>query len=156
RTVRRASRHRGEGLARGRRLPDAESCPPRSRVPDEGGARNLRRAASASPRRPDEGRCACMAREKGQRLISRHPNVRAALIPDGAAYRRRLQGWLHSTDLAKVSRADLAWLYPGERCESVARRRRELGPALVVVTCGADGCSAFTRSRALNMPAVPV
>src|SRR5262249_46866850 len=84
------------------------------------------------------------------------PARRPVLIPDRSAYRQRLQGWLHSTDLAKVSRADLAWLYPGERCESVARRRLELGPALVVVTCGADGCSAFTRSRALNMPAGPV
>lgn len=99
---------------------------------------------------------ACMAREKGHRLISLDPNVRPALIPDRAAYGRRLEGWLHSTDLAKVSRADLGWLYPGERCQSVARRWLELGPALVVVTCGADGCSGFTRSQALNVPAVPM
>lgn len=99
---------------------------------------------------------ACMAREKGHRVISLDPNVRPALIPERTAYARRLQGWLHSTDLAKVSRADLAWLYPGERCESVARRWLELGRGLVVVTWGADGCSVFTRSRALNMPAVPV
>lgn len=99
---------------------------------------------------------ACMAREKGRRLISLDPNVRPALIRDRAAYRRRLEGWLHSTDLAKVSRADLGWLYPGERCESVARRWLELGPALVVVTCGGDGCSGFSRSLALNIPAVPV
>ena len=97
---------------------------------------------------------ACMAREKGRRLISLDPNVRPALIPDRAEYRRRLEGWLRFTDLAKVSRADLGWLYPRERPALVARRWLELGPVLVVVTCGADGCSGFTRSRALNVPAV--
>ncbi|HKA48144.1 MAG TPA: carbohydrate kinase [Candidatus Dormibacteraeota bacterium] len=97
---------------------------------------------------------ACMAREKGRRLISLDPNVRPALIPDRAEYRRRLEGWLHFTDLAKVSRADLGWLYPRQQPELVARRWLELGPAFVVVTCGADGCSGLTRSRTVNVPAL--
>ena len=99
---------------------------------------------------------ACMAREKGRRMISLDPNVRPALIHDRTGYRRRLEGWLQFTDLAKVSRADLGWLYPRERPELVARRWLELGPALVVVTCGADGCSGFTQSRALDVQAMPM
>ncbi len=99
---------------------------------------------------------ACMAREHGSRLISLDPNVRPALIPDRAAYLRRLEGWLPFTDLLKVSRADLAWLFPEDACRSVARRWLELGPALVVVTSGKDGCLAFRASQEIGVPGLQV
>jgi fructokinase len=86
---------------------------------------------------------ALMAREHGRHLISLDPNVRPTVIGDRAAYLQRLEGWLPSVDLVKVSRADLAWLYPGEPLEEVARRWLGFGPALVVVTRGPDGSTAF-------------
>lgn len=82
-------------------------------------------------------------RERRARLISLDPNVRPSLIRDPAAYRGRLEGWLAAADIVKVSRADLAWLYPGAAPERSARRWRALGPAAVVVTLGPDGAEGF-------------
>jgi fructokinase len=98
----------------------------------------------------------CMRREHGQRLISLDPNIRSLLIPDRQAYQRRLDGWLEHTDLVKVSRADLSWLYPGEPLEQVAQRWLARGPRLVVVTRGEDGCIGFTSSDSVEIPNRPV
>src|SRR5207245_10577704 len=70
--------------------------------------------------------------------------------------RADLEGWLPSVDLVKVSRADLAWLYPGEPPEPVARRWLSYGPALVVVTRGPDGSSAFTAAGDRQVDGVTV
>jgi fructokinase len=99
---------------------------------------------------------ALMAREHGRHLISLDPNVRPNVIGDRDGYLKRLEGWLPSVDLVKVSRADLAWLYPGEPLEPVARRWLSYGPALVVVTRGPDGSSAFTAAGARQVDGVPV
>jgi len=84
-----------------------------------------------------------MAREHGRRVIALDPNIRPTLIPDKAAFTRRLEGWLPLADIVKVSRADLDWLYPGEDWRAVAARWRATGPALVVVTLGAEGAHAL-------------
>jgi fructokinase len=97
-----------------------------------------------------------MAREHGRRLISLDPNVRPNVIPDRAAYLKRLERWLPSVDLVKVSRADLAWLYPGEPLEPLARRWVGFGPALVVVTRGSDGSTAFSARRTIHVGGVRV
>jgi fructokinase len=99
---------------------------------------------------------ALMAREYGRHLISLDPNVRPNVIGDRLAYRKRLEGWLPSVDLVKVSRADLAWLYPGEPLEPVARRWLSHGPALVVVTLGPDGSTAFTSAGVRQVDGVKV
>lgn len=83
-----------------------------------------------------------MRRESGRRLLSLDPNVRSSLVADRDAYVRRLEGWVGLMDLVKVSRADLAWLYPDQPAEAVASRWLALGPALVVVTLGKDGSLA--------------
>ena len=97
-------------------------------------------------------------RERRARLISLDPNVRPSLIRDPAAYRGRLEGWLAAADIVKVSRADLAWLYPGAAPERSARRWRALGPAAVVVTLGPDGAEGFAPAGEARVPglAVPV
>lgn len=94
----------------------------------------------------------CMRREHGSRIISLDPNVRPGLIPDGDAYRTRLADWVGLADLVKVSRVDLAWLYPGEQVERSARRWMELGAGLVVVTMGAEGSIAFGQEEAVHVP----
>ena len=98
----------------------------------------------------------CMRREHGSRIISLDPNVRPGLIADRHAYHTRLEDWVGLADLVKVSRADLAWLYPGEQVERPARRWLELGAGLVVVTMGAEGSIGFGQAEAVHVPASPV
>jgi fructokinase len=84
-----------------------------------------------------------MRREHGKRLVTLDPNVRAQLVGERSAYIRRLEGLVAVTDLVKASAADLDWLYPGEQAEQVARRWLETGPAVIVVTRGGEGSSAY-------------
>jgi fructokinase len=55
----------------------------------------------------------------------------------------------------KVSDEDLAWLSPDESADAVAERWFEEGAALVVITRGAEGSTAFARSGRLDVPAPP-
>jgi fructokinase len=83
-----------------------------------------------------------MRREHGRRLISLDPNVRPDLVGERAAYVARLEGWLALSDLVKVSRADLAWLYPDQTADEAAVAWLARGPVVVVVTRGEDGAFA--------------
>ncbi len=96
---------------------------------------------------------ALLEREMGRRPISLDPNVRPFLIPDKSAYEERLRGWLGRVDLVKVSQADLAWLYPGQGPLEVARAWLRLGPALVVVTLGAEGALALLDGKEVRVEA---
>lgn len=84
-----------------------------------------------------------LRRERGRRTVSVDPNVRPSLVGDRAAYRTRVQNWLGVADLVKVSDDDLAWLYPDTGWEQAARDWQAAGPAVVVVTRGADGSTAY-------------
>ncbi|MCW2903835.1 MAG: scrK [Streptosporangiaceae bacterium] len=95
---------------------------------------------------------ALMQREHGRRVISLDPNVRPSLIPAPDDFRERLHRWISLADVVKVSRADLSWLYPGEPVSGVARRWLTLGPSLVVVTMGPDGCLGMTASESVRLP----
>jgi fructokinase len=97
-----------------------------------------------------------MRRERGRRLISLDPNVRPGLIRDRETYRGRLEEWVASADLIKVSRADLAWLYPLDPIDRAAARWREMGPALVAVTLGEQGAQGFRPSGVIRVPGIPV
>lgn len=68
------------------------------------------------------------------------PNIRAGLIQDGDAYRKRFQGWLPHVTLLKLSEEDAQWL-GGTPEEWLAA-----GPQAVVVTHGGDGLTVRTRS----------
>ena len=98
----------------------------------------------------------CMRRERGARLISLDPNVRPGVIADRGSYLTRLEGWIRLADIVKVSSADLAWLHPGERPELVARGWLQLGPALVVVTLGVEGCVGLMDAGSVRLPGMPV
>lgn len=86
-------------------------------------------------------------REHGKRLISLDPNVRLTIEPDLELWRRRADAFAGLADVIKVSDEDLGHLYPGESFESVARRWRARGVALVVVTRGELGATAFLRDE---------
>ncbi|MFJ7276514.1 carbohydrate kinase [Kitasatospora sp. NPDC098663] len=110
----------------------------------------------------DPGAAAVLAlveRWRGRAQISYDPNVRPALMGERAQAVRRVERCVALSDVVKASDEDLAWLYPGEDAEAVARRWLALGPAVVAVTLGADGAFAHTagggHARAAAVP-VPV
>lgn len=97
---------------------------------------------------------------RGQRdrcVTSLDPNVRPALVGPRERYRPRLEALVASSDIVKVSAEDLAWVYPDDDPLTIAERwRRDLGPALVVVTFGADGVAAVHSGPSVRRAAVQV
>lgn len=78
-------------------------------------------------------------------FVALDPNVRAALIEDPAAYRKRFESWLPHVGLLKLSAEDACWLDGDADPLPAARRWAKMGPSAVVLTFGADGMSVLTR-----------
>ncbi|HEV7206812.1 MAG TPA: carbohydrate kinase [Jatrophihabitans sp.] len=89
-------------------------------------------------------------------LISYDPNVRPHLQSDAAAARDRIEQALPLAHLVKASEEDVAYLYPGADIDDVARGWLAVGPALVVVTRGGEGSSAYTAGAQTARPVHPV
>jgi fructokinase len=89
-------------------------------------------------------------------LVLADPNCRPAAIDDPVAYRARLTGILRRADVVKVSEEDLAWLSPGLPWSEAADALQAAGPAVVLVTRGADGASVLLRDDRHTIPAPPV
>ncbi|QBD75833.1 carbohydrate kinase [Ktedonosporobacter rubrisoli] len=89
-------------------------------------------------------------RLKGKALLSLDPNIRPTIIEDEASYRALLQHLFALVDMLKLSDADLAWLLPGKTNEEALVELSAYGPALVIVTCGAEGALAL-RSQGAPM-----
>jgi fructokinase len=75
-------------------------------------------------------------------LVTFDPNVRPAVMTDLDAERAAIEHAVTQVDVVKVSDADLLALHPGSDPLSVAGDWARSGPALVVVTRGADGAVA--------------
>ena len=88
--------------------------------------------------------------------ITYDPNARPALMGDAAAARRRVEELVALADVVKVSDEDIAWLAPGEEILEVAAAWRLLGPAIVVVTRGAEGAIAFANCGIVSVSPAPV
>lgn len=89
-------------------------------------------------------------------LIAYDPNVRLNVEPDIARWREAVEDMVSLAHLVKVSEEDLALLYPGETPEQVAPRWLMRGAALVVVTRGGAGSSAWTAKAHTDAPSKPV
>lgn len=98
---------------------------------------------------------AWLHRERGTRLVTFDPNPRRALTPELPALVARWERWLGHTDMVKASVEDLAWTFPGQRPEDLARRWRAGGCALVVITRGPDGVFALGAHGTTELPASP-
>ena len=78
------------------------------------------------------------------------------MIADAAAYRARLDRVLALADVVKVSEEDLDWLAPGVP-RPTPRALLDHGPAVVLLTLGADGALVLTATaRAVAAPPVDV
>jgi fructokinase len=95
-------------------------------------------------------------RADGRTTVSYDPNVRIAKLGPVEAGRAAVEKVVGLADLVKVSSEDLAWLYPGEDPVLAAGRWAQAGPALVVITLGADGAVALRLgAEPLHRPAPP-
>ena len=90
----------------------------------------------------------------GDALVMVDPNCRPTIA--GAGYRERLDRVLALADVVKVSEEDLAFLAPGVPALDAARALLGGGPAVVLLTRGADGAVALARDREAAVPAPPV
>ncbi len=89
----------------------------------------------------------------GHAVISCDPNIRASLVTDAPAYRRLLNRAFGAADLIRLSSTDLDWLMPATPLEAATSALLDLGPALVVVTLGEDGCYAAMPALHRRWPA---
>lgn len=88
--------------------------------------------------------------------ISYDPNARPALMGDPAAARERIEANIALSDVAKASDEDIAWLYDTADLEDVVASWRDLGPALTVMTRGADGAVGFSAGGRVQVAPVAV
>jgi fructokinase len=72
------------------------------------------------------------------------PNIRPSVMGDHDLYEAAVEKWAALSSVIKVSDDDMAWLYPGQKYEDVAKRWLNDGAALVVVTRGSNGIIGFT------------
>ncbi|HSV61028.1 MAG TPA: carbohydrate kinase [Variovorax sp.] len=96
---------------------------------------------------------ALIEREHRRTPICYDPNVRLNVEPDLAHWREMLAWMLPRTHLLKISEEDLALLRPGLGLAQFAGEALAAGVRLVVVTRGAEGACAWTRSGEAAVPA---
>jgi fructokinase len=90
-------------------------------------------------------------------LVSLDPNVRPARLDDLDAERKALDAAVAAVDLVKVSDTDLLTLAPDRDPLAVAGEWARSGPALVVVTRGADGATVVrAEGGTLTVASLPV
>lgn len=94
-----------------------------------------------------------LAGRAGDRVVMLDPNIRPGFIRDEGACRARLARLMARADIVKLSDADLAWLAPGQPEGAAIAAIRAAGPALVVITRGAEGAEAHHAGGVMRAPA---
>src|SRR5438105_10806622 len=98
---------------------------------------------------------ALIERERGRSLIAYDPNVRLNVEPDLRRWNEVLDWMVARAHLVKISDEDLALLRPGVAAADIVAQWLAAGVALVVVTRGGEGASAWTAHQQVEVPAVP-
>jgi fructokinase len=93
---------------------------------------------------------------RGKVLLSFDPNIRPSLVRDEPAYRRTLDQMCEAADIVKLSATDARWWAPKRGLPELAANILSRGPALVVITQGADGAYARTARVEAQAPAPAV
>jgi fructokinase len=100
---------------------------------------------------------ALMERMRTDVLVSYDPNVRPKLLGTPEKVRPMVARSVAAAHVVKASDDDVRWLYPDEQIDDVARRWVAAGPELVVITRGAAGASAFTKTGLeISRPGIPI
>ena len=97
---------------------------------------------------------AVVERLAGEALVVVDPNVRPQALDDPAAFRGRLERVVARSDVVKASEEDLAWLDPDRPPAAAARALLERGPAVVLLTRGAQGATVVAAAG--DTPIAPV
>ncbi|MEV6244438.1 carbohydrate kinase [Lentzea sp. NPDC051838] len=97
-----------------------------------------------------------LRRESKRLLTALDPNIRAGLIDDPGAYRKRFRSWLPDVGLLKLSVEDAQWLAEENDVIEIARTWISQGPAAVVLTRGGEGLSVITATVQVDVPPVKV
>jgi fructokinase len=79
------------------------------------------------------------------------PNIRPSVMGDHDLYEAAVEKWAALSSVIKVSDDDMAWLYPGQKYEDVAKRWINDGAALVVVTRGSQGIFGITADGSVEV-----
>lgn len=96
-------------------------------------------------------------RQAGAALLSFDPNIRPGLVGDREAAVERVERFVRASHVVKASDQDIAWLYPELEPVESLERWSTLGPAVAVMTRGADGCIARLRDDdGVEIPGVRV
>lgn len=102
---------------------------------------------------------AVLTRLRPTATITYDPNARPSLMGNPAQARASIERIVALADVVKVSDEDLEWIAsPDDTIDSIAHGWLALGPALVVVTRGGSGASAWTAHGRTDIaaPAVTV
>ncbi|WP_171102988.1 carbohydrate kinase [Ruegeria sp. HKCCD7255] len=92
------------------------------------------------------------------RAVMLDPNIRPGFIKDQTRYRTRLNRMIAQADIVKVSDEDLDWIIPGpETLDEKVPLLLQAGPAVVIVTRGAEGATGYLADgRQTSVPVEPV
>ena len=103
---------------------------------------------------------ALLEQSRSSATITYDPNARPGLMGDAATARAAIERVIDLADVVKVSDEDIAWLAGADaHVDEVARAWAGRGPAVVVVTRGGDGATAFLadgREVSVDAPRVEV
>ena len=99
---------------------------------------------------------ALVDREWRRSVVAYDPNIRLNVEPDIQRWRDTLAWMLPRSALLKVSDEDLGLLHPGVTADDLAHQWLAAGVALVVVTRGGEGASAWTQQHQVQTAPVPV
>lgn len=94
--------------------------------------------ATALPPGADDVR-ALLAHVRTSATVVYDPNLRPTIIGSADAVRADVEALVATADVVKMSAEDAEWLHPGRDAAGTARAWLALGPALVVLTRGAEG-----------------
>lgn len=110
--------------------------------------------ATVGPSGDAAAELAASARAAGA-TVSYDINIRPSVLPGRERALPLIEARIAHADIVKTSLDDLAWLHPGEAPDQVARRWRESGPGIVLVTRGPDGATCHAAEAALAAAAPP-
>lgn len=97
-----------------------------------------------------------LGRAKADRTISYDPNARPTLMGHPDTVRPHIEALIADSDVVKASVEDVDWLYPGLSGPQVLSEWSQLGPALCLLTRGAQGVLGLINGELFEEPAAVV